>query len=83
MVSATDPVGRALFELYSLQEEVGNREPCSGICRDHIGTYDALREVLYSDLQTRIVRSTFALFLLSIIYQISCVYMNYFLRFLV
>lgn len=78
MVPATDPVGGALYELDSLQEGVGNCEPFKAICRDHIETYDALREALGSDLEKKIVMSIFALFLLSIFYQISCVRMNSF-----
>lgn len=75
-----DQVGGSLFELYFSQKVIDNREPFKGICRDHIITFDALRELIDSNLDKKIVQNRFDFFLLSDFYQITSFRMKSFPR---
>lgn len=49
MVPAIDTFGGASGEQHSMQRKERNRWSPTGICRDYMGTYDVLKEVLGSD----------------------------------
>lgn len=54
VVSVKALVGGTLGVLDLLQEWVANHETFTGVCGDHMGNYDVLRELLGSHLETEV-----------------------------
>lgn len=51
VVPLMDPVGETSSEHYELQKGIGNWRPSTGVCWDHVSTYDLSSEVVGFNLE--------------------------------